>query len=43
MYFQNVPVKLRQINMYGTLYNYKGYGLDANNYEKLYICIYIYI
>ena len=30
---QNVPVRFRQINMYGTLYNYKGYGLDANNYD----------
>ena len=30
---QNVPVKLRQINMYGTPYNYKGYGLDSNNYD----------
>ena len=30
---QNVPVKFRQIKMYGTLYNYKGYGLDTNNYD----------
>ena len=30
---QNAPVKFRQIKMYGTLYNYKGYGLDSNNYD----------
>ena len=30
---QNAPVKFRQIKMYGTLYNYKGYGLDTNNYD----------
>ena len=30
---QNVPVKIRRIRMYGTLYNYKGYGLDTNNYD----------
>ena len=29
---QNVPVNFRQIRMYGTLYNYIGYGLDANEY-----------
>ena len=30
---QNVSVKFRQIKMYGALYDYKGYGLDANNYD----------
>ena len=30
---QNVPVNFRQINMYGTLYNYNGYGLDAKKYD----------
>ena len=30
---QNVPVKFRQIRMYGTLYKYKGYGLDTTNYD----------
>ena len=30
---QNVPVKFRQIKMYGTLYDYKGYSLDTNNYD----------
>ena len=26
---QTIPVNFRQIKMYGTLYNYNGYGLDA--------------
>ena len=30
---QNVPVSFRQVRMYGTLYGYKGYGLDTNNYD----------
>ena len=30
---QNVPVSFRQIRMYGTLYNHKGYGLDTDNYD----------
>ena len=30
---QNVHVRFRQIKMYGTLYNYKGCGLDSNNYD----------
>ena len=34
---QNAPVKFRQINMYGTLYTYKGYGLDTNNYDGAYV------
>ena len=29
---QNAPVKLRQIKMHGTLYSYKGYGLDTNTF-----------
>ena len=38
---QNVPVNFRQIKMYGTLYNYNGYGLNGGEYDgacsKLYL------
>ena len=30
---QNVPVNVRQIQMYVTLYNYKGWGLDGGEYD----------
>ena len=30
---QAIPVSFRQKGMYGTLYNYNGYGLDAKNYD----------
>ena len=28
-----IPINFRQIRMYGTLYNYNGYGLNAVNYD----------
>ena len=30
---QDISIGFRQIIMYGTLYNYKGYGLDTNIYD----------
>ena len=30
---QSTPIDFSQIRMYGTLYNYNGYGLDAKNYD----------
>ena len=30
---QDIPVKFRQTKMYGTLYKYNGYGLDAKIYD----------
>ena len=30
---QNLPVSFRQIRLYGTLYNYIGWGLDGGEYD----------
>ena len=30
---QDISIGFRQIRMYGTFNNYKGYGLDTNNYD----------
>ena len=30
---QSISIDFRQIRMYGTLYNYNCYGLDAKNYD----------
>ena len=30
---QGIPIDFRQIRMYGTLYNYNGYGLNAKDYD----------
>ena len=30
---QDISIGLRQTRMYGTLYNYKGNGLDTNTYD----------
>ena len=30
---RSIPIGLRQIRMYGTPYNYVGWGLDAYNYD----------
>ena len=30
---QSISIDFKQIRMYGTLYNYNGYGLDAKNYD----------
>ena len=30
---QNISIGFRQIRMYGTHYNYNGYGLDAKKYD----------
>ena len=38
---QNVPVTIRQITIYGTLCNFKGYGLDTNNYDGACVLIYL--
>ena len=28
-----IPIEFRQIKMYGTLFNYNGYGINAINYD----------
>ena len=38
---QTIPVRFRQIKMYGTLYNYNGYGLDAKDYDGTYVPRYL--